>query len=59
LDGDIKLWDIRSHNDLPVQTWVPYASGLSSFAGHPQAPVFAAQVDHVVDIAILLTIIFL
>jgi regulator-associated protein of mTOR len=40
LDGEVMLWDIRG-GDYPVQTW-HVDHGLSTFAVHEQARVFAA-----------------
>ncbi|KAL4247407.1 WD repeat RAPTOR family protein [Abortiporus biennis] len=40
LDGEVRLWDLRS--EQPLHTWDLYPQGLSAFDVHEQAGVFAA-----------------
>ncbi|KAJ9091099.1 hypothetical protein QFC20_007731 [Naganishia adeliensis] len=41
IDGDIKIWDIRS-SDIPISSVNVSANGLSALAVHDHAPLFAA-----------------
>ncbi|KAJ9100485.1 hypothetical protein QFC21_003524 [Naganishia friedmannii] len=40
INGDIKIWDIRS-SDIPISAMNASANGLSAVAVHDQAPLFA------------------
>lgn len=41
INGDIKIWDIRS-SDIPISSVNVSANGLSALAVHDHAPLFAA-----------------